>query len=89
MEEGTESVIGVLRLASLEIQMTYMEGGTRHPGGKTAFDAMYRMYGLPGVEALANAGHDTPEKLWIFYNDVCFRYVDEMARKVGLIDVGA
>ena len=54
-----------------------------HPGGLKAYEEMHRFYGLDGVQALYDAGYNTPEKLWDFWQK-CNEYVPEMAHRLGL-----
>ena len=71
------------RVADLQLQMTHGEDG-KVPGATRAFDAMYRQYGLPGIEKLNEAGYDNPEKLWDFFSEECYQQANEMNRKLNL-----
>jgi len=73
----------VQRLLDLQNAMTLVDG-LEHPGAKQVFSDFHRLYGLPGIEALYDAGYSNAEALWIFYKDVCFESIAEMARHLDL-----
>ena len=71
------------QVIELQTKMT-LEDGKVNPGALRAFGEVYLHFGLPGVQALYNAGHDTSSKVWVFYNDQCHCQMSELASRLNL-----
>jgi hypothetical protein len=68
----------VNRLFEIENQLTMIDG-ERHPGAYEAYNAIYLEYAVPGLEKIIAAGYDTPEKLYVLWNDTYHRSVPMIA----------
>jgi len=83
-----ESLNGVTKVFLLQMQLT-VDGFTlngfapENNLAKAAFDKLYQQYALPGVQALYDAGYDTPTKVADFWME-CYQSVGELAQKLKL-----
>lgn len=78
-----ESLDDVTKVFLLQMQLTVDTLAAENNLAKAAFDKLYLQYALPGVQALYDAGFDTPAKVADFWIK-CHQSVGELVQQLKL-----
>lgn len=78
-----ETLNNVTKVYLLQMQLTVDTLAAENHLAKAAFDKLYLQYALPGVQALYDAGYDTPAKVADFWME-CHQSVGELTQQLKL-----